>query len=111
MFFSCSVVKINVFRESPFIYLCVMKLFRLSLLFLIPLTFLSCEEEPPFIDFSPPYKTKDTTYINLTIPPAQNKAVLIEDITGVRCVNCPDAAKKARDIVTAKTEDSVVVIA
>lgn len=70
-----------------------------------------CDEVPPFIDFSEPGKSKDTTYIVSNIPPAQHKAVLIEDITGVRCVNCPSAALKIKEIIADKTEDSVIAIA
>lgn len=75
------------------------------------LLFVGCEEIPPKIDFSVPYKTKDTTYIAANIATPQHKAVLIEDITGVRCVNCPQAAAKAKEIITEKTEDSVVAMA
>ncbi len=86
-----------------------MKHFVVALSFV--LLYSACEEIPPHIDFNEPYKTKDTTYIVSNIPAAQHKAVLIEDITGVRCVNCPQAAAKAKEIVTEKTEDSVVVMA
>jgi hypothetical protein len=71
----------------------------------------ACEEVPPFIDFSPTDKSKDTTYITSSIPSPQHKAVLIEDITGVRCNNCPKAASRAKDIITNKTEDSVLLLA
>jgi hypothetical protein len=80
----------------------------LTSLFLFILT--SCEEVPPFIDFGATVQTKDTTYITSNIPAPQHKAVLIEDITGVRCNNCPEAAKRAKEILTLKTEDSVVLI-
>jgi hypothetical protein len=77
----------------------------------LALAFSSCEETPPFIDYSKPAVTKDTTYVASVIPAAQHKAVLIEDITGVRCNNCPSAAQKAMDIIAQKSEDSVVVMA
>jgi hypothetical protein len=80
----------------------------LTSLFLFILT--SCEEVPPFIDFGAREQTKDTTYITSNIPAPQHKAVLIEDITGVQCNNCPKAATKAKEIITQKTEDSVVLI-
>lgn len=86
-----------------------MKLYVLTLISL--LFVLSCEEIPPKIDFSEPYVTKDTTYVATTVPQAQHKAVLIEDLTGVRCVNCPQAAAKIKEIIDEKTEDSVVAIA
>ena len=72
--------------------------------------FPGCEETPPFIDFTDPGDS-DTGYIADTIAGPQHKAVLIEDITGVRCVNCPNAAAKIREIVAAKSEDSVIAMA
>jgi len=90
-------------------YVCNMKHVVLALLSFVLLN--ACEEVPPVIDFSTPYKTKDTTYVVSPAPPAQHKAVLIEDITGVRCINCPQAAAKAEEIIIEKSEDSVVVIA
>ncbi|MES2618584.1 MAG: Omp28-related outer membrane protein [Bacteroidota bacterium] len=84
----------------------------LYLLFSLTLLFSACEETPPAIDFSEPIiPLKDSTYVAASVAVPQHKAVLIEDITGVRCINCPDAAKKAEDIVALKTEDSVVVMA
>jgi len=72
--------------------------------------FFSCEEVPPFINFEKEVKSQDTSYITTNVPAAQHKAVLIEDITGVRCNNCPKAATRAKEIVAAKTKDSVVLI-
>ncbi len=61
----------------------------------------ACNEIPPFIDLSEDKKAlKDTNYLITTIPAAQDKNVLIEDISGVNCVNCPDAALKAEAIKT-----------
>jgi hypothetical protein len=71
----------------------------------------ACKEIPPYIDYTVPAPSKDTSYIATAVPAAQHKAVLIEDITGVRCNNCPQAAQQALAIQTAKTEDSVVVMA
>lgn len=69
----------------------------------------SCEEEPPFIDLTDPDKVlRDTTYIITTIPAAQEKVVLVEDISGVNCVNCPDAAVKAEDIKSLHGERVVI---
>ena len=68
------------------------------------LAFTACEEIPPYIDYSVPVvPKKDTTYIASVIPAAQHKAVIIEDITGVRCNNCPSAAQKAMDIMAQKS--------
>lgn len=92
-----------------FLYFCIMKLYVIALLSIV--FFNACEEVPPAIDFKPPYKTKDTTYVVSPAPIPQHKAVLIEDLTGVRCVNCPQAAAKALEIIASKTEDSVVAMA
>ena len=55
----------------------------------------SCDEEPPpGLDFSAGPEN-DTNYLVETIPTAQLKNVLIEDLTGVRCNNCPKAAVEA----------------
>lgn len=91
-------------------YLCKMK--RLIFGFCLTIILFSgCDEVPPFIDFSEPGKSTDTSYIVTPSPPAQHKIVLIEDITGVRCVNCPSAAIKIKEIINNKTEDSVISIA
>lgn len=54
--------------------------------------FASCKEEPPGINYKPSSATLDTTYITNTVPTADMKAVLLEDVSGVRCVNCPEAS-------------------
>lgn len=58
----------------------------------IGLSIVSCEEEPPYINFEPTRVTYETTYVETNIPQPQARVVLLEDISGVRCVNCPDAA-------------------
>lgn len=58
--------------------------------------FVSCEEEPPPIKFTEK-PLLDTTYQALA-PTAQTKKVLLADITGVRCNNCPRAAETAKKI-------------
>lgn len=71
--------------------------------------FSSCEEEPPFIDLTPAQKVlKDTTYVTANIPAQQDKVTLLEDISGVNCVNCPDAAVKA-DEIKSRTGGKVIV--
>jgi hypothetical protein len=78
---------------------------------IVALLLSGCEETPPQIDFSIPIiPLKDSTYID-PVPSPQHKMVMIEDITGVRCINCPDAALKAKDILAQKSSDSVVVMA
>lgn len=61
---------------------------------------ISCKEQAPFIDTELEIKLfKDTTYFANQTPVPQDQNVLIEDITGVRCPNCPDAAKVAHDLI------------
>ncbi|MFZ9755448.1 MAG: Omp28-related outer membrane protein [Bacteroidia bacterium] len=59
--------------------------------------FWSCEEEPPYIKFTEK-PLLDTAYLS-TAPAAQDKRVLVMDVTGVRCNNCPRATKVAEDLV------------
>ena len=60
------------------------------------LIFSSCEEEPPAIR-SNEKPLLDTTYTSAP-PSPQTKKVLLIDITGVRCSNCPRAAETAKSI-------------
>jgi hypothetical protein len=70
--------------------------FCLSLGLLLPLGFClsffatSCKEVGPPIEFSAG-AVFDSTFVATTLPAAQPHAVLIEDFTGVQCVNCPKA--------------------
>ncbi|HXH18457.1 MAG TPA: Omp28-related outer membrane protein [Chitinophagales bacterium] len=61
--------------------------FYYSLLFLFALS--SCEEIGPSIDLAGENAT-DTTYVTTQIETPQTKNVLLEEFTGVRCVNCPE---------------------
>jgi hypothetical protein len=70
-------------------------LFGLTIVLLI-----SCDEEPPYINFEPTRVTYETTYVETNVPPAELRTVLLEDISGVRCVNCPDAAAIIENIKT-----------
>jgi len=56
------------------------------------------DEEPPFVIRKIEKPLSDTTYVVATIPAAQDKHVMLFDITGVRCNNCPEAAEKAKQI-------------
>jgi hypothetical protein len=60
------------------------------------------DEEPVPINFRVKEKPLlDTTYITAA-PAAQDKHVILYDITGVRCNNCPQAADKAKQIEAAR---------
>ncbi|MES2560198.1 MAG: Omp28-related outer membrane protein [Bacteroidota bacterium] len=53
----------------------------------------ACKEEAPYINYTPDTVTYETTYVDMAnVPTPQLREVLVEDISGVRCVNCPDAA-------------------
>ena len=39
-----------------------------------------------------------------------DRVVVIEEYTGVRCVNCPDGSDKIQDIITQKGDDKVIAI-
>jgi len=65
------------------------------------LVFSSCKEEMNLIDYSKPQSSSDTTYIISPVPSAQQKQVLIEDLSGVRCPNCPTAGQIGNGIVAA----------
>ena len=54
---------------------------------IINFAFMACEEIPPSIDNS---TSSDTTFISSVIPSADVKNVLIEEFTGVACLNCKD---------------------
>ncbi|OYU94482.1 MAG: hypothetical protein CFE21_15865 [Bacteroidetes bacterium B1(2017)] len=70
----------------------------LSILFFVcfVVVFNACKEEPPYINFTPESTVGDTTYIISPVPGKQTKNVLIEEVTGVRCPNCPKAQAEAK---------------
>jgi len=75
---------------------------------IVPACFFSCEEVPPTIDFGKG-AVSETTFVETTIPAAQQKAVLIEDLTGVKCINCPKADTLSEELMTAKSGRLIVM--
>ncbi len=59
----------------------------------------ACKETPPYINLTPSNVNSDTTFVVQQIPAAQASTVLIEDFTGVRCPNCPDAQVEAKNLM------------
>lgn len=74
--------------------------FSTPIIFVIALlTFSSCEEVGPEILLTDPevsYDLIDTSYVISDIPQAQEQKVLVEDFTGVKCVNCPKGHEQVK---------------
>lgn len=75
---------------------------QLSALFLLASLFLlSCEEEPlPILTEEPIPPLFDTTYVKSVPSAAQDKIVLFEEFTGVRCPTCPNGHIAIKDMQT-----------
>lgn len=72
----------------------------------------SCEENLPPIDFSDSSDLKVDTVYRLSeadMPDQQDQTIVVEDLTGVRCNNCPKAASIAQQIKDENPERAVVV--
>ncbi len=52
------------------------------------IAFSACEEVPPPIDLQAPV-VGDTSYVSTDVPSPQEKKVVVEEFSGIRCVNCP----------------------
>ncbi len=84
----------------------------LSILFSAAISFQSCEEKCPNVNLTNPPVTGDT--ISVPLDPslsAQKRNVMVEDFTGVRCINCPDGHVIAESIINSYSSGRVVVIA
>lgn len=54
----------------------------------------ACKERNDLVNLTPGDQlVLDSNYVNNRIYPPENRNVLIEDFTGVRCLNCPEAAE------------------
>lgn len=87
-----------------------MKSIKSVFAFICILSVIACEEVKPPVDFTETEPFIVSTYVinNLSEPP-QDKMILIEDLTGVRCPNCPDAAKKAKQLKS-QNPDRIVTV-
>lgn len=81
---------------------------KLIYIFLFVSIFSSCREEPPLIYFNL-YSGSDSTYITNNIPTAQFRNSLMEDYTGVRCANCPDAHDAARNLANSHNGRMIIL--
>lgn len=60
----------------------------------------ACTEKGPDIELTDEQRAfKDTTYVASTIQNQQQKHVVLEEFTGVRCVNCPEADSLITDLL------------
>lgn len=74
----------------------------------------ACKEaDVTTIDYTPVdtslHLPPDTTYVLSTVPAADKKLVLVEEATGVGCVNCPSGAKILADYEDAHPNSLVIV--
>lgn len=107
----CS-IRYNSQRERYFRTLIMIGKFQVLSICAALIAISSCKEENPGIVFTVPEKPLlDTTYTVGAVPAAQLKNVLLLDITGVRCNNCPEAAATARKIADTLNPGRVVVLA
>ncbi|MCU0327852.1 MAG: Omp28-related outer membrane protein [Chitinophagales bacterium] len=60
---------------------------------------MSCTEEVEKSSSFTNNKLRDTTYINQSVGPAQEKVALLEEFTGVTCINCPNAHTKIKELI------------
>ncbi len=71
--------------------------------------FASCEEQiPPGLDLGGSAVAVDSTYI-ASVETKQDKQVLIEEITGVTCTNCPDGARQLKSIIQQNGDKAILV--
>jgi len=91
-----------------------MRLYRSLIVFLwfagISIMLGACEEEPPPVNLNPDTGLTDTSYMGEGNATPQEKKVLIEDFTGVRCNNCPDATDQA-EAIKADNPDRIIILA
>jgi len=75
----------------------------------LSLAMASCKETVTPTSNSSGTLAEDTTYVESPVEPAEKRKVLIEELTGVTCVNCPDGAKKLKEMLDANPDGLVVM--
>ncbi len=88
---------------------------KISIFLIISVLFLACKESLPPVDFGKPGSILlSHSVTNLSVsdfPDPEYRGILIEDLTGVRCVACPGAAKAAKSINDAEGNNEIVILA
>lgn len=80
-----------------------------SVLAILGVLFSSCKEQlPPGLDLGGGTKAQDSTY-TAAIEAKQDRNILIEELTGVQCSNCPKAARNIKTMETDHPERIVAV--
>jgi hypothetical protein len=74
-----------------------MKKYTFLLMGAIASTLFSCKEQPVYIDKGD-IVAEDTTYVSTSLDAVQDKMFLVEELSGVKCVNCPSGMRKLVDI-------------
>lgn len=75
--------------------------------FFLGVALTACEEVPVIV--TPVQQLGDCPAVNSSVVAAQQKQVLIEEFTGVRCVNCPDGSEAVKALIEQYGEQVVVV--
>lgn len=68
----------------------------------------SCKEQPIIIDTGGSYDNWDTTYM-ADVESAQAKFYLLEELTGVRCSNCPEGAEFLEEL-NAQNDHKFIIV-
>lgn len=75
----------------------------------IAIAFTSCKEQTPSGLLLTSLQSKDTTYVVSQAEIPQTKKILIEELTGVMCTNCPAGTSQLKGFVT-QNPDKIVVV-
>ena len=107
-------------------YLISVKPFRIVFSLILLFFVSACTEIPPLIDFSEPppldltcidkgqldvgnFSKTNTDFVSEELPEAQCKMVLIEEFSGVRCVNCPAGHETTAEILALHPDEVAAV--
>lgn len=81
-----------------------------TLIIITAFSLTSCKEEGPIIQLEEAdIPLVDTTYVVDNVPQAEQKVVLMEEFTGVRCTNCPLGHTKVSELYAAHGERFIAI--